>query len=820
MVDMRVVDWFTKQKLKEISTNKIWQDIKDGMRNSTDIADLTENVWGVLRDSDELKHICADSRLPVCSLFHHLKNVTGIAVCIARANGYDDIHSLRIAAMLHDIGKIDPDGFGNEIERVESAERTLNDLFSDIDCIDEITKQNIIRIATHHHFEEDYGKYRVDRNRMDELIVAKADYVASASDRVYEVYIASDTMSEDVSRDRNDIDVEIVSKDVIFPHVVRFNDNAGTKKECHFFNVDIFNPVLGRKGFSDKCTATIRYDNRFGGTEQPVVYYDPIVKGGLTKYLGKEYQIDGSIGLLALDVQGIQGFIKDAVKLHTLRGGSSIIEDVQQQAEKIIANRVCPEAVLFSGGGNLLAFVPAKEDIKNEIVKEIENKIKALSAGGLRCAIVCDDKNYPLNDVAGNFDEVLKDIFKKLEEKKNEPILEDSTGITESDEVCGWCFKRKITHKVLVVDMHGKQQVCSVKIVDGTDTKLRGGAVIIEEDSVCEVCKKKFVKGKTEGKKVGNRYIEDALAAYKNGLRLQRSESLEGIGNNIAVIAIDGNMMGRLFVQTMTPAEYNYKSEIFDKRLKSILQKVITDFSRNNKDLVIHKHKDVNYLGIEPLYVGGDDILLITNSKIALQFSKELLDAVAKEFAFSTDAIPEIPDYKTPVVTLSIGIAMAYHKFPIYFVMEAAENQLKMAKRAFRAKMGLNDLKLHQLPDGAISFTSITSSMPSERKHTFVFPEDDASFGTVLEYTAYVHDKKWRSTLSHIINLDTDYESRLNVIKYLYARMNDKDVFEEISKNTGRSTLELCEDVSKILRKEDIRTALQSAVPMIWHEGD
>ena len=815
-----VVNWFTKQKLNEINTNNIWQDIKDGIRNSTDLANLTKNVWGVLRDSDELKQICADSRLPVCSLFHHLKNTTGIAVCIALANGYDDIHSLRISTMLHDIGKIDPDGFGNGIEHVEATERALNDLFSDIDYIDEITKQNIIRIATHHHFEEDYGKYRVDRNRMDELIVAKADYVASASDRVYEVYIASDTMSEDAIRDRNDIDVEIVSKDAIFPHVVRFNDNADTKKECHFFGVDNFNPVLGRKGFSDKYTATIRHDDRFGGTEQPVVFYDPIVKGGLTKYLGKEYQIDGSIGLLALDVQGIQGFIKDAVKLHTLRGGSLIIEEVQQQAEEIIADRVCPEAVLFSGGGNLLAFVPAKEDIKNEIVREIENKVKALSEGGLRCAIVCDDKNYTLNDVAGNFEEVLKDIFKKLEEKKNEPILEHSTGITESDDVCGWCFKRKITHKVLVVDMHGKQEVRPVKIVDGTSTKLRGGAVIIEEDSVCEVCKEKFVRGKRGGKDVGNRYIKDALAAYKNGLRLQRSESLEDIGNNIAVIAIDGNMMGRLFVQTMTPAEYNYKSEIFDKRLKSILQEIITDFSRNNKDLIIHEHKNVNYLGIEPLYVGGDDILLITNSKIALQFSKQLLDAVAKEFTFSTVAMPEMPDYKTPIVTLSIGIAMAHHKFPIYFVIEAAENQLKIAKKAFRNKMELNDLKLHQLPDGAISFTSITSSMPSERKHTFVFPKDEASFSTVLEYTAHAHDMKWRSILSQIINLDTDYESRLNVIKYLYARMNAKDVFKEISTNTGSSTLELCEDVSKILLNEDIRTALQSAIPMIRHEGD
>jgi hypothetical protein len=89
-----------------------------------------------------------------------------------------------------------------------------------------------------------------------------------------------------------------------------------------------------------------------------------------------------------------------------------------------------------------------------------------------------------------------------------------------------------------------------------------------------------------------------------------------------------------------------------------------------------------------------------------------------------------------------------------------------------------------------------------------------------LKYIDHAHDKDWRSTLSLIINLETDEESKLNTIKYLHARMSDKDVFEKISKSTGISPLELCEDVSKILLDEDIRTALQSAIPMLWHEGD
>lgn len=816
MIDMRVVDWFTKQKAENVDIGKIKQDIRDGIKNSKNITDLTEEIWNVLRDSEELKQICADSRLPVCSLFHHLKNTAGIAVCIALDKGYDNIDSLRLGALLHDIGKIDPEGFGKGIEHVEATERILNDLFSDIVSIDATTKQNIIRIATHHHFGNMYGRYRVNADRMDESIVAKSDSVASASDRVYEVCIASDTISEYTVREKSDINVEMISKDIIFPHLIRFNDNPDRKNECHFYGVDVSNPVLGRKGFSDRCIATVRPVTRFGGTKQPMVFYDPIVKGGLTMYLGREYPIDGQISLLALDIQGIQEFIGAAVKLHALRGGSLIIEEAQQQAEKTIGRCVCPEAVLFSGGGNLLAFMPTKKDIRDKVIGEIKSEIEKMSAGGLRCAIVCgDETTYSLEKVAGHFDEILEDVFKKLEEKKNEPRSED-LGITESDEVCGWCSKRKITHRVLEVDLYGEPQLIFVKIVDGADTNLPDDAVIIEENSVCEVCKEKFDKGKKEGRRVGNRYIEEAL----DELKLNRPQSMEEIGNHIAVIAIDGNMMGRLFVQTMTPAEYNYKSETFDRRLKEILRRVITDFSKKNRDLVVHEHDDVNYLGIEPLYVGGDDIRLITTSRVALQFSKELLDAVAEEFTFRTDVIPEIPDYETPIVTLSIGIAMAHHKFPIYFVIEEAEKQLKTAKKAFREKMKLNDLKLHELPEGAISFTSITSSMPSERKHTFVFSKDDASFDALLGYIAHAYDKDWRSTLSRIINLETDEESRLNTIKYLYARMGERDVFEKISKSAGKSPLELCEDMSEILLNDTSRTALKSAIPMIWHEGD
>ena len=66
------------------------------------------------------------------------------------------------------------------------------------------------------------------------------------------------------------------------------------------------------------------------------------------------------------------------MKLHALRGGSLIIEEVQERAKDIIAKYVCPEAVLFSGGGNLLAFMPTNKGIKAKVIGEIQNEIEGL----------------------------------------------------------------------------------------------------------------------------------------------------------------------------------------------------------------------------------------------------------------------------------------------------------------------------------------------------------------------------------------------------------------------------------------------------------
>lgn len=121
------------------------------------------------------------------------------------------------------------------------------------------------------------------------------------------------------------------STDAIFPHILTFKGGREV--------------VLGRK--EEKEVRDVVW------WEEDMPFYDEIVSGGVV--VVDYHELAGKIGLLALDIRGIQGYIKEAVKLHALRGGSGIVDDALRIAKKVIAEEIAPEAVLFARGGNMVS---------------------------------------------------------------------------------------------------------------------------------------------------------------------------------------------------------------------------------------------------------------------------------------------------------------------------------------------------------------------------------------------------------------------------------------------------------------------------------
>lgn len=791
--EVSVVNWFTKKKegvsksgeeiAKDIHTAILGKTLKPKGNDLKGIADI---VWESLNENEDIKKFCADSRLPVCSLFHHSKNCVGIVVAMALDKGEEEgfskekIQLIRCAALLHDMGKLT--ALGKGIEHVKGTEKFLKELLGKIETLDTEQKHQIIRLATKHHSGAWYGDYQA--SLYDEHLLSRADSISSATDRRYELILDAEFGESDI-KNRNSIKIKIVSEDKIFPHIIRFNDDPKEYSLGHFYAKESkISHVLGRKGELDLTVTPIE---KLGHVHQLKFFHDDIVHGGIIRSITGYPSFKGELGLLAMDIQSIQRFIGEAKKLPALKGGSAIIRDAEEAAADVICEIVCPEAVLFKGGGNLISFVPTKEVIKNKIKKEIEDRIGEISQNGLKVAIVAE--NFPISRIMDDFGEVLSDLFEKVENKKFEPYLVEELKPDRSNEICGYCF-----HRSVAKDREGK----IITDIDGTP--------------VCKVCENKLSVGREEKRTSAmDRFITDL--AGRLGLKVPHE--LEEIGDKIAMISIDGNMLARMFIQTSTPAEYSYKSESFDIEFRRILQNTIEEFVGSERNLKLIKRfvkEKGSYLGLIVLYIGGDDIFIIMNAKGALRFGKLLMKKVADRFTFESEL------YTTPIVTISMSIAIADYKFPVYFLLERAEELQSKAKIEFRDAVKTNSLDLFQLPQGSISFTTISSSMPSEEYYSFTFPSDEILFENLLASIDDVQVTEYRPLASLIINAEDDDESKLNLSKFLYSRLGAKDMFEKAIEATGKSknALELCHETSEILFDKKMLGAMKSLIPMVW----
>jgi len=765
-----VVNWFTKKQenisYPEQSENMLEllsEEISRIFNHETYLNKAADAIYHTFKTSD-LKQICSDSRLPVCSLYHHLRNTSGIAVCLMMQKMDIDTHYIsrclaeygisvnyskkdfkgliRIASLLHDFGKLrsytassrDKPYHYHTTQTKEILEEILKRTDSNLVKQYELKKILPKLAANHHTWNE---------NTQLERLISSADTVASATDRRY-----------DIKAEYGEGTVTAQSMDKIFPHELNFD--TGDIKCLDSPSTEI----LAINQSTSKSVEIITDESSIK------LFEDSVVHGGTIHYQGHSKQLSGSIGLLSLDTMGIQGFINEAEKLPMLRGGSAIVEDVLERAKEIISKEVCEEAILFAGGGNLLSFTPDIDMFNDEIKNEIEINVNKISNGGLRAAVVTC--NQHLDFIARNFSEVLDNSQKRLEEKKNE--TRSYSVISNEKELCGYCFKRQKPHS----------------------------------SEKCSVCKAKESKG------IVKKYSEQIIA---NTHGLVRPTELTEIGDSIAVLIVDGNMMGRLFQQTTTPAEYNFKSETFSQEFESIIRETIDDFISNDDrrdKLIKHTVENNEYLGIDVLYIGGDDALIIMNAKGAIAFSELLIKRVSDRLKFKTEFGNGIL-FENPTVTISCGIAIADSHFPIYFLLNSARDMESKAKIAFRKATYTDDFGFIKIPDGALAVTAISSAMPTGECYSFVIGSSQTisngpNLARLIEMVDMAIDAKTKPLITDIITCGNEEIDRLNLLKSMYSSIQRKKDFG----------LDECEILAKVLLDRELMDSMKLIVPHVW----
>ncbi|GEM_PF-5788758 len=715
MNEIFVTNYFTKEKLlSEMDMKELEQRCVEGIaevlreNEGTDYRTVGDAI------SDKLQTLGLEftpeyTKLPVSSLLDHLKTTAAIAVSLAINRGYsDEVDKIRISALLHDIGKIrvfssiekeEKPSFTTHVRYTEEILKKIGDKgISNINSpLGEFWKR-IVSIAPRHHTPDYYKEYQA--NTELHRVVADADSIASAANR-----------SGDLKFD----DSGNIINDSPFSHYV----------------------IIG----GEKFCMMPGESQSMGGNEKADI---PTLHGELKVPQSKNQIFRDKLGLLYMDIHGIQRFIGESKKLLEISGASYIIEKViSEEAKMIVSKYLSTDNIVYIGGGNMVVITPFEEGVVRALKNDLIEMISDISRGGLSASI--SYKFFDASAIASDFGKCVEEC-KRLEVIGETPLPE--VRLNKSSELCKHCGSREATREV------------------------RG-------DRVCEVCFTKYEYGRnnTTGPK-----------------------DLKEIGESIAIVVADGNMMGRLFAQSKTPTDYAFKSRFVKKRIGEIVRGVLPDKSRL-------------------LYVGGDDIMFIVDAKNALKVTKTLINEVAEEFRYSP---AQEECMGTPMITLSAGISIADHKFPVYFLIEKAKKLETSSKEEFRKK-AVNKSGLFILPKGSLSFSVVSSSMPSERNFTFILPDREIDLSIIQKFVERVtggNREKWRSFVSLIINGGTKVEDRLNLIKFLYSKISDKDIIMRAADSEGMSPIALMEETSKVLVEDELLLPIDELIPMVWHSGN
>jgi CRISPR/Cas system-associated protein Cas10 (large subunit of type III CRISPR-Cas system) len=544
-----------------------------------------------------------------------------------------DLDTLRICALLHDVGK--PACWAHYGEDIWRQRHTTHghvyygeEIISE--CLGEKGKAIALVARRHHnnrHFPEDCPV------EDSEHIVHKADWLASNADRPEGR--KGKRFSVRLSHPLSHIDAPIpisefgklellgISKEImdIVKSVARLigvdNKKAFDELYAKLCKSGI-NRVPADTG-ETKNDHTLWDHSRLTAALATCIYLDSQFKGKRDTY--KDY----NFAFLGGDTDRVGEFIHQSRRLPDLVARSNIAKVAVEKAVTEIGAVLGPECVIYEGGGNFLVLAPLSK------VKELEKiglkSFNEVTEERLSITMHYCNKNgsdiavfpYQLDPEKSGFNVVWSDVFKEIRaEKRTKPPRH----LHDSDldrRLCDVCLEEPAT----VEDPHHPYWI----VEDGVRRRER----------LCARCHS----------------LRDG--EWKAGVWLEKYVDKEtGL---TALFKIDGDDVGDIIEGTMLREKY--KKRASPARLSSI-SRLIDSTCRMMGEMVVDDYEG------RCIYAAGDDLLGVVKGSQGLKCVKELTDFFIKQMAGK--------------VTMSAGMVVMKADFPIYIALEALEQLLKNAK--------------------------------------------------------------------------------------------------------------------------------------------
>ena len=310
--------------------------------------------------------------------------------------------------------------------------------------------------------------------------------------------------------------------------------------------------------------------------------------------------------LYGASVQGIQKFIFTTNKLQEIIGASEIVKSIEKEFEKITKD--LHVKILMKAAGNIKAVFESYEECQ-KVVLEFE-KIVMLQAYGItisQAVVKFETPQYTQENI--------NILIENLKVQRNKPSIP--------------------------LDLH-------ISILDQNPKTARPTYAFV-----------KTPDNKKESIDVASKQKRDAHAIWFNKKRNENEKfkehkeisALSNGKNKIAVIHVDGNSLGKLITNLKMPlSEFSQK---LDDATKNAYKKAKTDEMK-----------------IKEIILGGDDLTVICDANIALEFTKNFLQNFEDETKNLEGGL-----------TACAGIAYCNEKYPFHYAVDLAEALCDEAKK-------------------------------------------------------------------------------------------------------------------------------------------
>lgn len=573
---------------------------------SRDIGELVYSMWIAFP---------ADTRpgYNTSSLIAHLLLTSAVAWALNYGVDACEEGTIRLAALLHDIGKAsDPE------RHVEESLRIADYLLSGVvppDRLDEVKKL----IKTHHEVDSP---------------LKSADEVASEADRLNNLV-----------------------REVLGPRLEALEKLIGKRRDSWDFWKNLYSR---REELRERDLVL---------TEDPVrelseTFLREVTRRKVREVSAKELP---ELKVVLVDIASIQDFVYRAQELKAVAAASSIVDLITQAHILIYLRsqgfRVPPEAVVYSGGGNILMIVPGKE--VQRVLDYLEDYSKNLQVLGSPLSI-----NYSVANFSSNYQHLSRTLgeglaLRKVSVRLRHDIKEIVGDRDTRAELCRLCYSDLAVEHVETPE--GRVPVCRLcNRLYELGVEIHFSSKWSSEISLAGDSFSAREAFERDWKEV-SKWIMEIVSGH-DPEELPNPPRLR----DYSVVKFDGNLIGSFMLDSISftdAVERSFRIDLATKRAYFRALEALYEALKNVKGKVVAR-REVARVFLGTAYMGGDDGLLIVPSWVSIPLAQLLAEEFARELGLARGLV--------------VAVTGGHARMNLWLLIDCASELMERAKGVAR----------------------------------------------------------------------------------------------------------------------------------------